>query len=232
MVQKDDSVGAKRGRGRPRAYEPERALARARDTFWRNGYSATTLDDLSAATGMNRPSLYGAFGDKRALYLQTLRGYVDTSRRAMEQALAEERPLAEALAHLYELALGMYLRADRSPMGCFLIGTAAVEAVNDDDVRALLNEALLTFDACFEARFERARAQGEIGEQADPALLAAMASAVLHTLALRARAGAARDALQAIARAGTAMICAAGATGATSATAATGGTGRARRRRP
>ncbi|HKU95144.1 MAG TPA: hypothetical protein VJR58_07710, partial [Vineibacter sp.] len=57
MVQKDE----KRPRGRPRAYDPEQALAQATDTFWRTGFSGTSLDDLSGAMGMNRPSLYGAF---------------------------------------------------------------------------------------------------------------------------------------------------------------------------
>ena len=63
MVQKADSR-----RGRPRAYDPETALSQAMAVFWDAGYAATSLDDLSAATGMNRPSLYGAFGDKHALY--------------------------------------------------------------------------------------------------------------------------------------------------------------------
>ena len=69
MVQKE-----KVRRGRPRAYDPERALAQATAAFWDAGYSATSLDDLSAATGMNRPSLYGAFGDKHALYLKAIDG--------------------------------------------------------------------------------------------------------------------------------------------------------------
>ena len=81
MVQKKNSSPAKRRpakaapavapapkrRGRPRGYEPEVALARALDVFWKDGFAATSLDDLSAATGMNRPSLYGAFGDKREI---------------------------------------------------------------------------------------------------------------------------------------------------------------------
>jgi AcrR family transcriptional regulator len=66
MVQKQPPL---RPRGRPRAYDPDVALAQAMDTFWHAGYAGTSLDDLSAATGMNRPSLYAAFGDKRALYL-------------------------------------------------------------------------------------------------------------------------------------------------------------------
>ena len=67
---------ATRARGRPRAYDPTTALTGARDAFWRHGYSATSLDVLSDATDMNRPSMYAAFGDKRSLYLQTLDGYI------------------------------------------------------------------------------------------------------------------------------------------------------------
>src|SRR5262245_9273391 len=72
MVQKQ----IKRTRGRPRAYDPEQALKQATNAFWQTGFSGTSLDDLSAATNMNRPSLYGAFGDKRAIYLTTIDHYV------------------------------------------------------------------------------------------------------------------------------------------------------------
>src|ERR1044071_5895097 len=64
-----------RKRGRPPAYDPETALGSARDVFWNTGFTASSLDDLSAAMAMNRPSLYGAFGDKEALYLKTLERY-------------------------------------------------------------------------------------------------------------------------------------------------------------
>ena len=73
MVQKTDS--SPRRRGRPRAYDPDVALSRAVETFWAHGYAGTSLDDLSAAMGMNRPSLYAAFGDKRDLYLKSLAFY-------------------------------------------------------------------------------------------------------------------------------------------------------------
>src|SRR3977135_1263272 len=74
--------------GRPRAYEPEVALARALDVFWKEGFAATSLDDLSAATGMNRPSLYGAFGDKRELYIKTYQNYRDRARLRMAEVFA------------------------------------------------------------------------------------------------------------------------------------------------
>jgi len=74
MVQKSKPPAAANGpkrRGRPRAYEPDVALGRALDLFRKQGFAATSLDDLSEATGMNRPSLYGAFGDKRELYIKS-----------------------------------------------------------------------------------------------------------------------------------------------------------------
>jgi len=213
MVQKDtpnERAEAKRPRGRPRAYDTDEALARARDTFWQSGYSATTLDELSAATGMNRPSLYGAFGDKRALYLATLERYVDANRAAMDEALGRNLPLGEALQHVYDLAFGLYFAAGSAPKGCFLIGTAAVEAINDDAVRSILAKGLQAFDRSFERRFSRAQRDGELDPNADPALLAKLASAILHTLAVRSRAGDTRATLRATAQAGVAMLCAAG----------------------
>ncbi len=203
MVQKEST----RPRGRPRAYEPEQALASARDSFWRTGYAGTSMDDLSAATGMNRPSLYGAFGDKHSIYLETLERYVAAGRMAMEQALAADLPLPQALERVYDAALYMYLPPHGDARGCFLIGTAATEAVADADVREILGAGLRTFDQAFEDRLRLAHAQGQLPAGADPVLLAKIASAILHTLALRSRAGDARASLRATAAAGVALIC-------------------------
>ena len=79
----------KRRRGRPRAYDPEVALNRAIGAFWNAGYSGTSLDDLAAATGMNRPSLYAAFGDKHALYVKALEHYWQMSYAAMREAIEQ-----------------------------------------------------------------------------------------------------------------------------------------------
>src|SRR6185503_13287769 len=82
MVQKNvkEPKAEPKRRGRPRAYDPDTALARAAATFWKAGYAGTSLDDLVEATGMNRPSLYAAFGDKREIYLKTLEHYREGSR--------------------------------------------------------------------------------------------------------------------------------------------------------
>src|ERR1044072_1583576 len=98
---------ARSRRGRPRAYEPEVALARALDVFWKEGFAATSLDDLSAATGMNRPSLYCAFGDKRELYIKSYKSYRDRARQRMGEAFSLDLPLREMLLGIYAIALDM-----------------------------------------------------------------------------------------------------------------------------
>ncbi|HWW05268.1 TetR/AcrR family transcriptional regulator [Collimonas sp.] len=203
MEQKEN----KRARGRPRAYDPEQAFSSARDVFWRSGYAGSSLDDLSAATGMNRPSLYAAFGDKHALYLQTLDRYIEASRQKMDQVLAADLPLAQALQRIYDLALAMYLPSGDQARGCLLIGTAATPALADIEVRDRLGDGLRSFDQAFEIRLQRALEQGELAAGAEPALLAKLASAILHTLALRSRAGDTRASLEATAAAGVKLIC-------------------------
>jgi TetR/AcrR family transcriptional regulator, copper-responsive repressor len=213
MVQKTKSKQPKAEqpkakRGRPRAYDPLTALAKARDVFWEGGFSAASLDDLSAATGMNRPSLYGAFGDKRALYGKALEGYREMGLAAMHEALDRQRPLREGLRLVYAKALSLYFPGDRGARGCFMIGTAVTEAVRDAEVRGALLEGFRGFDKAFEARLRQARKQGELPGKADPAVLAKLASSCLYFLAIRSRTGETRETLESFADAAVELICA------------------------
>lgn len=195
-------------RGRPRAYDATTALTGARDAFWRQGYSGTSLDVLSDATDMNRPSMYAAFGDKRSLYLQTLDGYIDAGNEAVAQAMDRKHSLAEALHLLYQGALSLYLEPGEAPRGCYLISTATTEAAQDPEVRKKLSNALRGFEQAVESRLSYAKTTGEIDASADPAALAMIASAVLHTIAIRARAGDSRATLEAVADTAIKLICA------------------------
>jgi AcrR family transcriptional regulator len=202
-------TGEERGRprGRPRAFDPETAVARARDVFWEAGFSASSLDELSAAMEMNRPSVYAAFGDKEALYLKALEGYRDAGAAGLRAALDPKRPLAEGLREAYASALSVYCGDAAAPKGCLLIGTAAVESVRNPRVRAVMAESLGLFNAILEERFRLARKDGEIDAAADPAMLAKLAASIMYALAVRARAGESRADLQALADAGVAMLC-------------------------
>jgi AcrR family transcriptional regulator len=197
MEQKSKSAEPRR-RGRPRAYDPETALRQATEAFWRTGYSGTSLDEIAAATGMNRPSLRAAFGDKHALYLKALSEYWDLKFAAMREALANPN-LERALIGVYDAALAIYFAgSDRAP-GCFVIGTAITEAVEDSEIRRIVTSGFQRLDAEFEARLRSARDAGELKENADPEALAMLASATMHTIAVRARAGASRDELRKLA---------------------------------
>ena len=193
---------------RPRADHPQMALERVVEAFWKTGYSGTSLDDLSAATGMNRPSLYAGFGDKQALYLKSLELYWERGLKGMRAALAHDRPLAEGLMRVYEGALAIYFPTNGRARGCFAVGTATTEAVQDPTIRAALARGLRVLDECFEARFRAARDTGELSNDVDVATLAGLASAVLSRLAIRARAGTPRAELAEFARKAVSTICA------------------------
>lgn len=196
-----------RARGRPRAYDPATALNGARDAFWRQGYSGTSLDVLSDATDMNRPSMYAAFGDKRSLYLQTLERYTTDADAFIERMLDRERSLEEGLQRFYDHALSLYIATGEGPRGCYLISTATTEAAQDPEVAKKLLNALRGFERAVEARLSHAKSAGELDAAADPTALAMIASAVLHTIAIRARAGETRAALKAIAETAIRLIC-------------------------
>lgn len=196
MVQKKPG----RPRGRPRSFDADAVLLKARDAFWAAGYAATSLDDLSAATGLNRPSLYGAFGDKHALYLATLertRAEMMTSVRA---GLARPGCLEEVLTAFFQAASAVYRGGASGQRGCFLIGTGVTESLPDPDVRALLARAFAELDAAFAERIAQAGGR-------HPEALGRVASAILHALAVRARVGADAEALRAIWEPGVALIC-------------------------
>lgn len=213
MVQKkskSDSAppeGATRSRGRPRQYDPERALADAAAAFWKQGYAATSLDDLVAATGMNRPSLYAAFGDKRDLYLGTLKRYQQQSRAIGAQITADDPSLRVFLKRFYDAALDIYLESGETARGCYSISTAPAQAVTDPAVRDFLAASITGTDAFVAKQVEKARERGEVPIDADPQALAQLATAALHTIAIRARVGVPRKQLKAVAAAAIDAIC-------------------------
>ena len=194
-------------RGRPRGYDPDTALGKATRVFWDAGFAATSLDAITAGTGINKPSLYAAFGDKHALYRQALLRYGVMAQETMQDCLRPDRPLREGLHAVYQRALSLYYTGEQGARGCFLIGTALTESVLDAEVRKILHAALREIDEAFAGRFRLAQQQGELAQSQDAVILAKIASAVLHTLAIRSRAGESRAALTALIEPAVRMIC-------------------------
>jgi len=194
-------------RGRPRAYEPEQAIAQALARFRRDGYAATSLDDLSAATGMNRPSLYGAFGDKRALYIKSYQRYRDDYTAAVLEIFKADLPVRDRLRRIYATALDIYLLGGDAPRGCFTVMTVASDAIADPEIRAIIQQALDALDGAFVWCFRTAAGKGELPAGLDIATLSQMASATLYALAIRSRAGTPRRELEAFVAGAIDLLC-------------------------
>ncbi|WP_454863603.1 TetR/AcrR family transcriptional regulator [Pseudomonas hormoni] len=206
MAQNKTTEG--KGRGRPRAYDPQTALQQALGVFWSTGYSGASLDSIATAAGMNRPSLYAAFGDKHALYIKALEQYWEFAAAAMQAALTDdELTLRQALTQFYEGQLAIYFSGDGQPRGCFAIGTATTEAVEDPEIREVLSERLSRLDADLETRLRAAIDKGELNKDVDPAALAVLASSLLHSISIRARAGKSRDELTELALNAVNVMC-------------------------
>jgi len=188
MVQKSPA------RGRPRSFDPEQVLASVRDAFWRSGYAGTSMDQLVAATGLHKPSLYGAFGDKKHLYREALDAYLAEARAEFGAALSRPR-LADSLAELAERAIDLFMRDGGS--GCFMMATAMPEAREDPEIGRVIREAMDALDRALVRRFQKAIDEGELDADADPEALAMIVAANHYDLSTRARAGFPRTALEA-----------------------------------
>ena len=118
------------------------ALTRAMEVFWRDGFAATSLDTISAATGMNRPSLYAAFGDKRDIYVKAYERYRERARGANGgDSSPRSCRCGPMLRTSMPIAIDMYVSGEDGPRGCFTVMTATSEAVSDPAIRELPSSA-------------------------------------------------------------------------------------------
>jgi AcrR family transcriptional regulator len=194
-------------RGRPRAYEPDVAIGHALDLFRRTGYAATSLDDLSAATGMNRPSLYGAFGDKRALYIRSYQRYRDDYTMKLVAIFKADIDIRERLWRFYSAALDIYTTGDVAPRGCFAVMTVASDAIADPEISALMRESFVEVEDAFGWCFKTAVTRDELPDTIDIATLSTMASATLNMVSIRSRAGVPRVELERMVKGIIAILC-------------------------
>ncbi len=130
-----------RPRGRPRAFDESAVRGAAIEAFWTNGFAGVSLDDLTAKTGVARPSLAAAFGSKRDLYLASVEHFVERLGAAAEAVLTGAKPLREELAAFYEGAMQLYL-SGKAPRGCLAICTLPAEAAHDEEIRKTLKSVI------------------------------------------------------------------------------------------
>ena len=183
---------------RPREFDTDEALQHATSVFWAKGFENASLDDLCEASGLNRSSLYAAFGDKRDLYLAALARYEDGSAARIAAAF-ERRPVRKGLKAFLD-ALIDSIAAGPGRRGCFIGNCAAEMAHLDRGTAARVRRSLERIETAFREGLEGARARGEIARKSDPLALARFFTAGIQGLRLVGKANPDRAALQDIAR--------------------------------
>lgn len=186
--------------GRPRSFDRDEALERAIAVFWEHGYDATSIALLTGALGIGAPSLYAAFGDKRALFLEVLGRYLRTYGAFTERALAEEPSARDAVERLLREAAAAYTSPER-PRGCLLITAATNCSPQSADIAAQLRELRAAGARALEDKIAAAARTGQVPAHTDAHALATFYTAVLQGMSAQARDGAARTDLEQIAEA-------------------------------
>jgi AcrR family transcriptional regulator len=183
---------------RPREFDVDAALDRALEVFWYKGYAGATLPDLTAAMGINRPSLYAAFGDKQALFRRALDRYAAGPAGYVREALAA--PTARAVAERL-LRWTIDSATDRRhPRVCLFVRGALTCGEESESIRRKLVAHRAAGERAIRERFQRARADGDLPAHADAADLARYLITVVQGIVVQAAAGASRKELQHVAR--------------------------------
>lgn len=183
--------------GRRREFDVEKALDAVLCVFWRKGYEGASYTDLTEAAGVERPALYSAFGNKEALFRRALDRYYERYLDYVPEALAQ--PTArQVAAHILRGSVELHTRFPGHP-GCLGVNGVLAGSDEAEPVRRALIEARAEAEARIRARFERAVDEGDLPASAKPEVLAAYLMAVVHGLAVQAKAGFARDKLEAVA---------------------------------
>ncbi len=177
-----------------------------KNLFWKQGFSATSLDDIAKETNINRPSLYAAFGSKEEMYLACMDLFVKDMTTMAEQALKSAPDARSGLINLFEGAIAIYTnnnvaRGDKIevPLGCLIACTAPSEAFYSERIATVLQKAFAELDASFSDALSRESAGvASIPEEQRP-MIAQMLGTLLNGIGVRARAGASAEELNQIA---------------------------------
>lgn len=187
-----------RARGRPLSFDKEQVLDAAVQVFWKNGYEGASLSELTQAMGITPPSLYAKFGNKHELFLQAIDRYVATITSAQIVPLTEMSDIKQGISEYF----GEIIRCISSqdwPSGCMVVSVAGEASERDELVRSKVINLLEEAEAFIAHRITEVARTDQSIQVEDPQKLARMIAAVGQGLAMRARGGASKEALQELA---------------------------------
>jgi len=179
--------------GRPRSFDVDVALDRALEVFWRSGYEGASLSGLTRAMGINRPSLYAAFGNKEALFRKALDRYAEGPACYVRASLGE--PTARSVVIKLLRGAAEFLTDPKTPRGCLMVQGALSCGEGANPVRQELASRRTAAEVAIRQRFKRAIEEGDLPPDANPADLARFVATVIHGMSVQAAGGATRKEL-------------------------------------
>jgi AcrR family transcriptional regulator len=198
-------------RGRPRAFDRAKALEQAMLLFWEKGFQGTAMSELTAAMGINAPSLYACFGSKEALYREAMALYEAGDGAELAAAIAAAPTVREAIGIYLMRSAALFSRPGK-PAGCMVVLSVVHAAGTSEEAGRALRDARAEMQGVLEARLRGEIASGALPSACDPAAIAAFYCTVQQGMSIRARDGASRAELEAVAQG--AMAAWGGLTGA------------------
>lgn len=184
--------------GRQKSFDTDQVIEQAMLLFWERGYEAASMADLSAAMGLNPPSIYAAFGNKQALFERCAAHYAQSVAAYAPRALAGEATAAQALHRYVFEAIGAFSSEDR-PKGCLLVSAATNCGKSSLGAQDLLAGYRQASEAMIADRIRRGIEEGDMPASAEPGLLAKYVAVLIQGLAAQARDGATADELHSVA---------------------------------
>lgn len=183
--------------GRPREFDREEALAKARDSFWAHGYEGTSISDLVDALGLSSSRIYAAFGTKEELFREAVELYRDGEGGAALRALQAGTTALESIEAMLRAAILTYTRPGRPP-GCMVVTAAANCSADNAAVTNWLADYRRARTRAIHDRLQRGVDEGDLSRIADVQMLADYFSALMSGLSTQARDGVSRGRLLAL----------------------------------
>lgn len=183
-------------RGRPPAFNRDEALEKAMQIFWEHGYEGTSMAELMEAMGMNKPSIYAAFGNKEDLFHKALQKYLSGPSAFVRDAVLE--PTARQVVKVLLTKAVELLTAQTPPRGCLIVQGALSCGPESKQIQQKLISYRSNFEKSLKERFELAKANSDLPKDADTAILAKYVAIIHQGISVQAASGATKDDLMAV----------------------------------
>jgi len=178
----------KRQRGRPPSFNHDEALDKALQVFWSHGYEGASMAELTAAMGMNKPSIYAAFGNKEELFRQALNKYLNGPVSYIKEAMAQPTS-KEAVEMLLTKSAELLCGCD-SPRGCMIVQGALTVGQTGEIIKQELVSYRQGFESMLKKRFDQAKKESDLAKNVDTAKLAKYVATLHQGISVQASSGA------------------------------------------